>query len=184
MCLSFGKKIKEYRSKNKLTIQELSEKTGISTALLSQLERGKGNPTLSVLSTLAETIGVSLSSLLAEEISNEELVVRRSQWRELYNKDSQHVMYSVLSDKVSNSAFDVMMISLKPRACSEEKFMQHVEEESLIVLEGELCVKFDEEEIELKEGDTIRILSNRKHVLVNRSDKDAVALNIKSNLKY
>ena len=44
-----GKKINQFRKEKKLTIKEFSDLSGISTALVSQLERGIGNPTLSVL---------------------------------------------------------------------------------------------------------------------------------------
>lgn len=51
-----GEKIAEYRRKNGLTLRDFAKQTNLSTALLSQLERNIGNPTLSILSTLAEAI--------------------------------------------------------------------------------------------------------------------------------
>ena len=49
MNLEIGKKITAYRRKHSLTIRQLAEETGLSSALLSQLERGMGNPTLYAL---------------------------------------------------------------------------------------------------------------------------------------
>lgn len=51
-----GEKIAEYRRKNGLTLRDFAKQTNLSTALLSQLERNIGNPTLSILSTLAEAM--------------------------------------------------------------------------------------------------------------------------------
>ena len=65
-----GKKIHQFRKEKKLTIKEFSNLSGISTALVSQLERGIGNPTLSVLRQLCATLEISMSSLFFEEIDN------------------------------------------------------------------------------------------------------------------
>ncbi len=59
-----GRRIRRYRKDNNLTIKEFSEISGVSTALVSQLERGIGNPCLNVLKLIARTLGVAVSSLL------------------------------------------------------------------------------------------------------------------------
>lgn len=61
MSINFGEKIINYRRKNHITIKELAKRTNLSTAIISQLERGLGNPTLKVLSDLADELGVTLS---------------------------------------------------------------------------------------------------------------------------
>ena len=71
-----GKLIRQYRREKQLSIKDFSALCGISTALVSQLERGIGNPSLSVLRAIAATLGVSLSSLFVGEISNESLIRR------------------------------------------------------------------------------------------------------------
>ena len=62
-----GSRLSGYRKAHGLTIKEMAVKTGLSTALLSELERGIGNPTLSVLEILAGTMGISVSALLEQE---------------------------------------------------------------------------------------------------------------------
>ena len=56
----------------------MAEQTQLSTALISQLERDLANPTLSVLQILANTLGISITELLAEDIEEESLVLRAS----------------------------------------------------------------------------------------------------------
>ena len=41
--IQLSNRLVEYRKSNNMTIKEFSELSGISTALLSQLERGVGN---------------------------------------------------------------------------------------------------------------------------------------------
>ena len=64
-----GKKINQFRKEKGLTIKDFSEMSGISTALVSQLERGIGNPTLSVLRQICLTLETSMSSLFFEGFS-------------------------------------------------------------------------------------------------------------------
>lgn len=49
MIENIGRKIKTFRNRYGMTIQEMAEQSGVSSSLLSQMERGIGNPTISVL---------------------------------------------------------------------------------------------------------------------------------------
>ena len=42
-----GQTVLSYRKKNKMTIREFADYAGISTSLISQIERGHANPSLS-----------------------------------------------------------------------------------------------------------------------------------------
>ncbi|MGE4483806.1 MAG: helix-turn-helix domain-containing protein, partial [Oscillospiraceae bacterium] len=76
-----GKKLSRYRNIKGMTIKDMSLKSGLSPALISQLERGIGNPTLSVLNALASAMEISLSLLLLEDMKNESMVFRKSDRR-------------------------------------------------------------------------------------------------------
>ena len=82
--IQLSNRLVEYRKSNNMTIKEFSELSGISTALLSQLERGVGNPSLSVLNAISETMNTSLSSLFEEPVILENLVASYSV-KNLYN---------------------------------------------------------------------------------------------------
>lgn len=70
-----GERIKRLRSKNKLSITELSIKAQVSKSYLSYIERGiQENPSLQVLSRLAKTLEVSLEELTGHPISKHEEV--------------------------------------------------------------------------------------------------------------
>lgn len=49
-------------------------------------------------------------------------------------------------------------------------------EEIAYVVSGTVEILFEEEEIELREGDTIRILPGRGHRLMNQTDERAMVL--------
>ncbi len=62
-----GNRIKRLRLEKGLSINELSEKAGVSKSYLSYIERGiQQNPSLHVLSRLAETLDTHVEDLLEQ----------------------------------------------------------------------------------------------------------------------
>jgi transcriptional regulator with XRE-family HTH domain len=61
---ALGALLRAQRTAADLSLRELSERTKVSNAYLSQLERGLHEPSLSVLRAIASALGVPLGSLL------------------------------------------------------------------------------------------------------------------------
>ena len=59
--------IKAYRKKEGLSQGELSEKTGVSEAQISEMERGIDNPTLSILEKIADHFQITVAEMLDAE---------------------------------------------------------------------------------------------------------------------
>ena len=182
--LSIGSKIQEYRRVHNMTLKEFSEKTNLSAGLISQLERGMGNPSLSALQSIAQALNIRLSSLLEEEVCNEALILRREDRNTIYNPDQKHLLYDVLTPSPLNSNVELLLMNLSANSITYGDFSKHVEEEIAFVLEGEVSILFEGEEFLLREGDTIRILPNRCHKFRNDTDKDVKVLFIKSKPNY
>ena len=62
---ALGALLRAQRKAADLTLRDLSERTKVSNAYLSQLERGLHEPSLGVLTAIASALGVPLQSLLA-----------------------------------------------------------------------------------------------------------------------
>jgi XRE family aerobic/anaerobic benzoate catabolism transcriptional regulator len=62
----FGQNVRRARWSAGLTLEALAAKT-ISFRLLGEIERGRGNPTLGTIFTLARALGVAPHELLAPE---------------------------------------------------------------------------------------------------------------------
>lgn len=159
-----GETLHAYRTKNAMTIKQLSEKTGLSTALISEMERDIGNPTLSVLETLADTMGISLAMLLERDISNASLVRRKAD--RIQNKEG---VYDVLAVSPVRSRMELELMELLPGRQNPESGMSihPAYEEIAYVIDGEVRVLFEQEEILLYVGDSLRILPGRRHLFRN-----------------
>lgn len=171
-----GPILANYRKTHNLTIKEFSAQTGLSTALLSELERNIGNPTLSVLDTLADAMGMSISALLEREISNHSLVRRKEDRCQVNFPDTQN-LYDVLSVSPVRSKLQLLLLELEPGMTSNRKMSVHPYfEEIAYMISGAATVLFEHEEISLYEGDSIRILPGRRHTFQNRSQGIAMVL--------
>ena len=60
---NIGLIVKKYRSKRGITRQVLANKSGISLRYLAQLESGKANPTISIITNIAHALNLSLSDI-------------------------------------------------------------------------------------------------------------------------
>jgi transcriptional regulator with XRE-family HTH domain len=73
---ALARRVQKLRQKVGITQEQLSERAGISPKNLSDLENGRGNPTLSSLEGLAAALDLSLSELFdfqSEQFSPEEM---------------------------------------------------------------------------------------------------------------
>jgi transcriptional regulator with XRE-family HTH domain len=181
--INIGKKIFDFRKAKKLTINDFSKITGLSSALLSQLERGVGNPSLSALKSIANALDISVSSLLKEEISNEALIIRKADKREINNINGKFIMFDILGQSHVRSDLELFTMELSPNSESSDRLTDHVgQEEIAYVIEGELVAILNDEEFVLYEGDTVRILPGRKHRFKNKSSARVNVLLIKRKL--
>ncbi|KAB2336085.1 helix-turn-helix domain-containing protein [Cytobacillus depressus] len=81
-----GMRIKRLRMEKGLSINELSEKAGVSKSYLSYIERGiQQNPSLQVLSRLAKTLSTDVEDLLDQRKNSDDFDVNHvdSEWMEL-----------------------------------------------------------------------------------------------------
>src|ERR1700689_3157863 len=91
-----------------------------------------------------------------------------------------------LGNAVGLDQFGVNLTTLKPGAASALRHWHEKEDELVFVLEGEVVLIEDGGEIVLKPGDAAGFKANTPngHHLINKSDRDAVYLEIGTRSKY
>ena len=62
-----GKKLKQRRNELNLSLRALAEQAHVSAVFLSQIERGKSNPSLNSLQKIASALRVPLNYFLSSE---------------------------------------------------------------------------------------------------------------------
>lgn len=183
---NIGKKVLAYRQLNQLTIVQMADKTGLSTALISQIERNLANPTLSVLETLAKTLGISLSELLAEDVDEESLVLRVSEREKKYYTDlDKKSFFHILTPEPMKSNIRLALVHIEPFSETlNGEFFSHKIDEIVFILSGTVRTIYEYSQIDLYPGDTLRIPANKKHRYTNQSGTPVEMITIKSNRNF
>lgn len=180
--INIGKKIQAYRQATHQTIRDLAEKTGLSTAIISQLERNIGNPSLSVLQAIGSAIGMKVSELVAEEVTIESLVLRKEDRERTYSHDARYASYDLLTPGSMNADIAMRLVHCEPHSETYGgEFHAHPSEEIVFVLTGNGTMMFENEQIEIHKGDTIRVPPNFKHRYINHSNKPLELLTVKAH---
>jgi len=60
-----GEALKACRARQRLTQEQLAERSGLSYKFIGEIERGRGNPTVDTLARLADALGVGVADLFA-----------------------------------------------------------------------------------------------------------------------
>lgn len=65
--MSVGKNIRIRREERRLSQKEMAKMTGISQAMLCQIERGTKNPSIQIGKEIADILGCSMEDLLTDD---------------------------------------------------------------------------------------------------------------------
>ncbi len=170
--IDIGKKVEKFRKEKGLSSRELAKLADITPSMLSQIERGLANPSISTLKILAKCLDVPTFSFLLEDINTSHLVVRSNERKTMKVKE---LTYSLVSpDFTGNLATAIMEVP--PMMSSSDTPLAHKGEEVAYVLEGKIKVYLDEEVYVLEKEDSVKIPSHLKHKWDNPFDEKAVIL--------
>ena len=168
-----GTTLRKARKDQSLTVGDLSQRAQVSAGLISQLERGRGNPSFLTLSRLAEALAVPLGHFL-QGSSPSGMVVRADQRKKLVLPDD-HLVYELLTPNLSGS-LEVLRTQVPAGWSNRERPFRHVGEECVHLLSGRLQVTVGEDFHELDEGDSITYDPSVPHWWANAGDDSAVII--------
>lgn len=169
-----GNRIRELRAQRNLTLQALAEHTGLSSSMLSLVERGKTSPSIGTLVAISSALGIHMSDLLDN----------RSQHREdrVIQADDQPVFVTAegVKRRVARTdddrGLELVINEYEPGTGSGSAATHHSGYEYGMVLEGKLTIEVDGERFELKPGDSIAYHSELPHKIVNEGLKHVRAV--------
>lgn len=86
-----GRNVRRLRGQSGLSLERLSRVSGVSRAMLSQVELGRSTPTVNVLWKISQALGVQVAALIGERPSGGHAVLRADQGKRLTNPDGSFV---------------------------------------------------------------------------------------------
>ena len=159
-----GKKIREFRLKKLLTLQELADKSGYSKGYLSKVEKSVKAPPVATLSVIARELGVSVSVILGEETKNDSICLVRQNERTLMAKTGEEFgyAYEALANPYPSKHMEPFVLSYPSDDALKHTF-QHDGEEMLFVLQGQMRFRYRNSEFILNKGDCLYFDSGVAH---------------------
>jgi transcriptional regulator with XRE-family HTH domain len=180
----YGLAIREERRKRNLTLEQMSEKTGLSKSFISQIERDLSQPSITTLKRIAYSFGISVVDLFAakgnqngnggrfplskengskEDTYINDVKVVRAGYRKTFSLPGARVIYELLTSDLRRH-LEAVYMKIDPHESSGDEALKDPPGEKLcIVLKGSLEVKVEEEVHRLDEGDTIYFPAHVPH---------------------
>ena len=194
-----GPRIRAERARREVTIRALARAVGVSPSLISQIETGKSQPSVSTLYGITSTLGLSLEDLFDASDADEPVVspaptdgvslgylrADRAKGvgphvspdeRELLTLESG-VTWERLG-QVPHHHVDFLLVTYQPGSASssEGRLMRHGGTEYAYLISGELELSLGFDKYAMAPGDSVCFESTRPHAYSNHGEVPAVGV--------
>ena len=138
-----------------LTLEQLAEASGVSPAMISEVERSVKNPTVKLAYQIALALGCSLTDLLEDGVTEAPVVVRAGDRRTLIDPETGVERHG-LSPEMLRRGLELVWYSLPAGASAGEMAANRKGiVEHLTVIQGTLKILLGGEPTQLSKGDGI-----------------------------
>jgi transcriptional regulator with XRE-family HTH domain len=172
--VAIGQRIRKARLTRSMTLQALAVASGISTSMLSLVERGRVTPSLGSLILVADSLGVPMSDLIVDEPAKREEVVVHSTDRRVV-EHAKHLVRRLLRDD-RRRGVSIAISEFPPNSDTTPTPHAHGGYEYGFVLEGKLTVEVDGVSYNIEKGDLISYSSRCRHRIWNPGKRNARTL--------
>ncbi len=168
--IDIGKRIRQLRMQNDLTLEELASRTELTKGFLSQLERNLTSPSLQTLDDIAAALGVTMSRFFAA--AQEEQVVFTAEDAFIDARDD-YTRHWIIPN-AQNNRMEPILIEIHP-GCSSDTIEPHKGEEFGYVLQGRVWLISDSIPGGklIRRGESFYMKGNESYRLHNRTEKEA-----------
>ncbi len=169
-----GKKLKAIRLKSDMTIQVLATQSGVSSNMISRVERGLTIPSVEILMKLAAVFDKSINFFVEEVSTTHEIVYSEPGHRDttVYDDDDNMHTESYTSG-LRDPQFMSFLCTVPKGGSSGQKHMHHPGDELIVLINGHLKVTIADEEYSLSSGDSLSFKSHLPHRWDNVGEDDA-----------
>lgn len=176
-----GQRIREARLGRGMSLRETAARAGISPSLLSQVETGKVQPSVTTLYAVVTCLDLSIDEILDHQPTGEPWQLPRADAPVQRAADAPSitmgngVTWQGLAVMSVSDHVDGVLATYAPRAASsvEDALTRHPGVEYGYLVTGELTLRLEDEIHVLRAGDSFCFDSQRPHLYVNHTDEQA-----------
>jgi len=175
--MQIGRKIREIRKSRDMTLEELSQKSGVALATLSRMENEKMNGTLDSHKRICKALGTSLAELYQEvENRSKTLEKVKKATRIEHFTHNKNAKYELLVTKTAEKLVIPLMLKIAPGGTTQEEQNEIGTEKFIYLLNGSLKATVGEQDFPLKRGDSLYFDASLPHSFKNDSKAPVEAL--------
>lgn len=171
--MEFGYKIRKLRQDKNISIEQLSQMTGLSTGLISQVERDITGLSVSALWKIAKSLNVNINYFF-DETEEESCIVKKDKRKKIILPDSK-VTYELLNPNLKGK-IEYLLVELEAGEYNTKDLISHDGEECGYIIKGTLVVRVADKEYILNEGDSIYFNSTVPHRYINGGSEKVISI--------
>ena len=174
--INIGKKIKNLRTLNNLTQEELASRCDLTKGYISQLENDLTSPSIATLVDILDVLGTNLNEFFSSDTISEKIVFTKEDY---FSKNNEYGVITWLITNAQKNEMEPILLNLYPNQETPHDY-PHEGEEFGFVLEGSILVCLDNQKFKCKKGESFYYSSNKTHYLKNTSSTNAKIIWISS----
>lgn len=170
-----GRNIQEIRRKKNMTLGHLSNRCGVSKAMLSQIETDKANPTVATVWKIANGLHVDVETLLkVDGEQDRKFNISRSEEITTIDTEDSGIHIQVLSPFSLVEDLEIYQLTFEPGGKLESSPHFARTEEFITIIEGSVEIVAGPRRVALHGGDFINYHCDMDHAIYNRSESRSV----------
>lgn len=175
--MKIGKKIRSLRKAQKITLNELSKKSGVQIATLSRMEHDIMTGTLESHTAICRALGISFSNFYREvEEEHKTLsVMKRKEKRQSFPHPKKSTT-EILAAKVMGKKMMPLLIKIQKNGETRREESKVGAEKFIYVLDGKIGAKIGKNGYAMVKGDSIYFDASLPHVFKNTGKAEARVL--------
>lgn len=177
---SLANNLRTLREDRNLSLDKLSEMTGVSKSMLRQIEIGQSNPTIATIWKIANGLRIPFTALLREQRQDVVLKGFKSDAPLTADTDSYRLFPLILFNP--ERSFETYYVEIEPGTTLEAEPHQGNAEEHVFVMQGEIEITVAGEGFSVGREQFISFQADRPHRYHNPGDEMAVAIMLISYL--
>jgi transcriptional regulator with XRE-family HTH domain len=166
--------LRELRKREGLTLDEVANRSGLSIAVISRIERNQTSAELETLYKLGRVFGMSATDLLA--LTESRMAHRKGE--DAYRSDG----FSFRVVRYANHA--CFLSEAKAGARIRKPEIHHDDHETCWVIEGRIRVELPHETVELAAGESLQFDAIQEHSYEAVEDSRLILVHVKKGKRY
>lgn len=169
--MDIGKKLKELRLQNDLTLGDLASRSELTKGFLSQVERNLTTPSIATLEDILEALGSNLSDFFHEE--EEKKIVFQTQ--DYFVDEQEDCTIEWIVPNAQKNQMEPIILTLHPGKRSHV-LSAYQGQEFGYILKGSVTIIQGNKKYKVRAKETFYMDGSKSHYLYNHGNSDAKIL--------